>query len=104
YLAANCIEQGRMTEAEAIISQALQLAGDTEHIHVPAAGVIHIGMAELLYERNELSAALHHALLGIELGERSGEIKVLLSGYCVLALIYAANREIEQGWQELWKA
>ncbi len=104
YLAANCIEQGRMTEAEAILRQALHLAGDTEHRHVPAAGVIHIGLAELLYERNELSEALRHVLLGIELGERSGEIKVLLSGYCVLAQIHAASGEIERGWQELWKA
>jgi LuxR family maltose regulon positive regulatory protein len=38
------------------------------------------------------------------LGERSGEIKVLLSGYGVLALIYAAKGDIERGWQELWKA
>ncbi len=104
YLAANCIEQGRMTEAEALLRQALHIAGATEHIRVPATGVIHIGLAELSYERNELSDALRHALLGIELGERSGEIKVLLSGYCVLALIYAASGEIERAWQELWKA
>ncbi len=104
YLAVTCLEQGHMTEAEAILQQALYLAGETEQVSVPAAGVIHIGLAELYYERNELSEALRHARVGIELGECSGEIKVLLSGYCVLALIYAAKGEIERGWQELWRA
>jgi LuxR family maltose regulon positive regulatory protein len=93
-----------MTEAEAILQQALHLAGETEQLRVPAAGVIHIGLAELHYERNELAEALRHATVGIELGERSGEIKVLLSGYCVLALIHAAQGEIERGWQSLWKS
>jgi LuxR family maltose regulon positive regulatory protein len=104
YLASTCLEQGRMTEAEAILQQALHLAGETEQVRVPATGVIHIGLAELHYERNELAEALRHATVGIELGERSGEIKVLLSGYCVLALIYAAQGEIERGWQNLWKS
>lgn len=43
-------------------------------------------------------------MLGIELGERCGEIKSLLYGYCLLARICAAQGEIEQGWQQVWQA
>ncbi|GHO62873.1 helix-turn-helix transcriptional regulator [Ktedonobacter sp. SOSP1-52] len=104
YLAATCVDQGKLTEAEAILQYALHLAGDREQARVPVAGIIHIGLAELCYERNELAAAQRHALLGIELGERCGEIKPLLFGYCLLALISAAQGEIEQGWQQVWQA
>jgi LuxR family maltose regulon positive regulatory protein len=98
------MDQGKLTEAEAILQQALYLAGDREQARVPATGFLHIGLAELCYERNELATARRHALLGIELGERCGEIKSLLYGYCLLALISAAQGEIEEGWQQVWQA
>jgi LuxR family maltose regulon positive regulatory protein len=104
YLASVCIEQGRLSEAEAILRQALHFAGAGEGARVPACGIVHIGLAELLYERNELGAALHHARLGLALGESGGEIKVLLGGYCILALIFAARGERGRAWQEVWKA
>ncbi|GHO78327.1 helix-turn-helix transcriptional regulator [Ktedonobacter sp. SOSP1-85] len=104
YLAATCVDQGKLTEAEAILQQALYLVGEGEQVRVPVASFIHIGLAELCYERNELVAARRHALQGIELGERCGEIKSLLYGYCLLALISAAQGEIEQGWQHVWQA
>jgi LuxR family maltose regulon positive regulatory protein len=104
YLAATCIEQGRLTEAEAILQQALSIAGAGEGARVPVTGIIHIGLAELHYERNELAEALHHALLGTELGACSGEIKAVLSGSCILALIWTAQGAFERAWQELWKA
>ncbi|EFH83781.1 LuxR C-terminal-related transcriptional regulator [Ktedonobacter racemifer] len=104
YLAATCVDQGKLTEAEAILQQALHITGDTEQQRVPVAGFIHIGLAELCYERNELAAARRHVLLGIEMGERCGEIKSLLYGYCLLALIAAAQGEIEQGWREVRQA
>ncbi|HLZ59543.1 MAG TPA: LuxR C-terminal-related transcriptional regulator [Ktedonosporobacter sp.] len=110
YLADTCREQGRLTEAEAILRQALHFAGvgessqGTQRVRVPATGIVYTGLAELLYERNELVEALRYALLGVELGERSGEIKVLLYGYGILSLIFASKGEIERAWQELWKA
>lgn len=104
YLAATCVDQGRLTEAEAILQQALNLAGESEQVHVPVAGFIHIGLAELCYERNELAAAWRHALLGIEQGERCGEIKSLLYGHCLLTLIAAAEGEIAQAWRHMRQA
>ncbi|GHO84804.1 LuxR C-terminal-related transcriptional regulator [Dictyobacter formicarum] len=105
YLAQICIKQGRLSEAEAILRQALHNSGaHGEWARVPATGVIHIGLAELYYERNEVDTALRHALLGVQLGEHSGEIKVILSGSCILAHIFAVKGEIERGWQEVHKA
>ncbi len=104
YLAIVCIEQGRMAEAEAILRQALRFAGDSVRACVPATGIVHIGLAELLYERNELAGALHHATLGKTLGESCGEFKVVLGAFCILALIYATTGEVERAWQEVWQA
>lgn len=104
YLAAICVQQGKLTEAEAILRQALQTISATHQAHAPLSGVIHIGLAELFYERNELIDAQRHARRGIELGERGGEIKMLLAGHCVQAQIALAQGDVEQSWQEIWKA
>lgn len=85
YLPATCLEQGRLTEAEVVLQKALQIAGDNTDRSAPTTRVIHVGLAELCYERNQREAALRHALRGVELGERSGEIKAVQAGCCVLA-------------------
>jgi len=104
YMAVTCSEQGKLAEAEAILHQALHMTGGGEHTRVPVTGIIHIGLAELFYEHNELAPALHHASLGAELGKQSGEIKAVLAGHCTLARIFAAQGEYELAWQETWLA
>lgn len=104
YLADVCLQQGRLTEAEAILHQALVSSRTSGKQQAPATGIIYIGWAEVLYERNELDMALRHAQTGIELGERSGEIKALLSGFCVLARIYTARGEFAHAQQEVSQA
>ncbi|GCE30005.1 LuxR family transcriptional regulator [Dictyobacter alpinus] len=105
YLAQTCLMQGRLDEAAAILQQALHNAGAHDAwTRVPATGIVHIGLAELLYECNDIEAALYHARLGMQLGEQSGEIKVILAGCCILAHIFAVKRDFEQGWQQVSKA
>lgn len=104
YLADTCVEQGRLIEAEAILQQALQMANSNTGPRMPASGVIHVGFAELLYERNLIEEALRHALIGVELGEQSGEIKAVQAGRCTLSQIFAARGEMGRAWQELWNA
>jgi len=104
YLAANCVNQGRLVEAQTLLAQAFHIAGVREQDRVPVTAVVHVGLAELLYERNELEAALQQAIMGVELGEQSGEIKAVLTGCCIQALIYAALKKPEHAWELLWKA
>ncbi|HEX7733766.1 MAG TPA: LuxR C-terminal-related transcriptional regulator [Ktedonobacteraceae bacterium] len=104
YLATLCVDQGRLTEAESLLQQALTYAAPAGRARPPVTGILAIGQAELLYERNQLNAALTQAHLGIELGGRSGEIKAVLSGYCTLAQIHTAQGAYEQARQALWQA
>jgi LuxR family maltose regulon positive regulatory protein len=57
----------------------------------PLAGLVHIGMGELLYEWYELKAAEEHLLQGIELDKQSGSAGSLLHGSMCLALVKLAG-------------
>ncbi len=54
-----------------------------------ALGLIHVGMAEVLYECNELEAAERHAEEGLGLGEPRGYMEILKKGY--LALVWVKH-------------
>ena len=66
------IAQGRLREAMTLYEEGLQRA--TEH-GVPAlrgAADMHVGISQLLYERNDLEAALQHVQLSRDLGVHAG--------------------------------
>ncbi len=66
------IAQGRLREAMTLYEQGLRRALGPS---VPArrgAADMHVGIAQLLYERNELDAALQHLEQSRELGEQAG--------------------------------
>src|SRR5215212_3360034 len=51
----------------------------------PAAGVVHIGMADLLYERDDLDGAESALERGVELAERTGDVSTLVWAYVTLS-------------------
>jgi LuxR family transcriptional regulator, maltose regulon positive regulatory protein len=57
---------GQLGAALRTFEQALEVASDPDRA-LPAAGIAHVGMAEVLYQRSELDAALRHATDGIGL-------------------------------------
>jgi LuxR family maltose regulon positive regulatory protein len=72
----------------------------------PFAGLAHLGLAELLYEWNDLAGAERHARLGIGMGERSQSIDILQGGcsYLILAQIHLAQGEADKAMALIRKA
>jgi len=59
--------------------------------HLPALGIVRVGMADVLYEWNELEAAEQHVQQGIALGGPGGYLGLLVNGYTTLARIMQAR-------------
>ena len=77
-------EQGRLREADQAFRRALWLLTEVGFEPSPAAGVVHIGMANLLYERDELDGAEPALKRGAELAERTGDVGTLVWAYVSL--------------------
>jgi ATP/maltotriose-dependent transcriptional regulator MalT len=60
---------------------------------LPAAGIAHVGLAEVLLERNELEAALDHATEGIALCRQLAYTQSQASGLAALAWIRQAQSD-----------
>jgi LuxR family maltose regulon positive regulatory protein len=65
------LAQGRLREARSIFERGLQRAEQSDP-PLRGAGDMHVGLSQLLCERNELDAALRQLLLSRELGEHAG--------------------------------
>lgn len=101
YLAGSYGARGFLNEATTVYRQTLRWATASGQKPPLAAGTIYIGNAVLLYERNELDAALDQAQQGLALGLRSGEIKTLFPGYLALAQIHQGLGDLARAWQAL---
>ncbi|MGC9397571.1 MAG: LuxR C-terminal-related transcriptional regulator [Anaerolineae bacterium] len=90
-----CVVQGRLHDAAATYETALaSLAG--KFSPSPLSGIAHTGLAEVLYEWNELQRAVAHLEEGIAMGERWTSWDILLAGYTKLAEVAAAQGEFAQ--------
>jgi LuxR family maltose regulon positive regulatory protein len=96
--------QGLLRQAVETHREALELAGEAGSRPVPFAGIACVGMAEPLYEWNDLDGAMHHALEGIRLCEIGGFVSYLLAGYANLAQVYQARGDAESALETIQKA
>src|SRR6266508_1726576 len=85
--------QGRLEAAFRTYQEGLEFAARTGPTVVLSAAVAHVGMAEVLYERNQLDQALHHAGEGIFLGQQLTSTQALASGLATMAWIRQALRD-----------
>ena len=90
-LAARQIMQGRLRRAEITYRRALQYAAEQGQLRLPAVALAHIGLSDLLRERNDLPAAEQHAREGLELVRQGGNFGTLLGGYMSLARVLQAR-------------
>jgi LuxR family transcriptional regulator, maltose regulon positive regulatory protein len=74
-------EQGRLREADEAFRRALRLLTEEGFELSPAMGIVHIGRADLCYERNELDEVER----GVELAERTGDVSTLVWAYVTLS-------------------
>ena len=83
--------QGRLGAALDTCRMALERAADAGPQALLAAGVAHVGLAEILRERNELEAALGNASEGVELCRQLGYAQWQVSSLAALAWIRQAQ-------------
>src|SRR6202046_1863517 len=82
--------QGNLDAALATYRQALDIAGEVSS-QPPHLGMAHVGLAEVLYERGELAAALDHATRGVTLCRQLAFTPPLAAGLAILARIRQAH-------------
>jgi LuxR family transcriptional regulator, maltose regulon positive regulatory protein len=104
YLADSYAVRGLLSEAATVYRQTLQLATGMNSQLPLAAGTIYVGNSLILYERNDLEAALDQAQQGLKLGLRSGEMKTLFPGYLALVQIHQGLGDVTHAWQALQEA
>jgi LuxR family transcriptional regulator, maltose regulon positive regulatory protein len=82
---------GRLGAALATCQEGLERAAAAGRPPPPAAGVAHVGLAEVLRERGELDAALSHADRGVELCRQLPYAQWQVTGLAALAWIRQAR-------------
>jgi LuxR family maltose regulon positive regulatory protein len=88
-------ELGRLREADDAFRRALRFVTERGVELLPAAGLAHVGMGALLYERNDLDAAERELEEGTDLAERTGEVSNLVWGYVALSRAKRARGDEE---------
>jgi LuxR family maltose regulon positive regulatory protein len=82
--------QGRLGAALDTFRLGLQTASEGGR-ELPAAGMAHVGLAMLLYEQDDLDAALDHLLQGISLSQHLAFTQPRATGLAILAWIRQAQ-------------
>ena len=83
--------QGRLDAAHSTYQQTLASAAPPGGPAMPAAGIAHVGLAEVAYQRNELVTAQRHLTEGIPLCGQFVYAPPLATGLAILAWIRQAN-------------
>jgi LuxR family maltose regulon positive regulatory protein len=82
--------QGHLGMAQATYQQALDDVGAAGH-GLPHAGMAHVGLAEVLYERDDLTGASDHTTRGVALCRQLANTQPLATGLGMLARIRQAE-------------
>jgi LuxR family maltose regulon positive regulatory protein len=83
--------RGRLDAAVATYRRALDTCGAAVGDQQPYLGMAHVGLAAVLYERDELAAALDHATGGVTLCRQLAFTQPLATGLATLARIRQAH-------------
>ena len=83
--------QGRLDAAAATYRRALDTSASVAGCEQPYLGMAHVGLAGVLYERDELTAALDHATRGVTLCRQLAYTQPLATGLATLAQIRRAQ-------------
>ena len=85
---------GRLRAAEAACREALQFMEEQGMARLPGRGILHLALAEVLLERNELAAAAEHLARGSELGQRSGRFDTVRNAAAAQARLRLARGDV----------
>lgn len=96
--------QGLLQKAIETQWKALELAHEPGGQPIPIAGMAFVGIAEVLYEWNDLDGAMHNAKHGIKLLELGGFTSYQLIGYTVMTRVYHARGDLDGAMQVIQEA
>jgi LuxR family maltose regulon positive regulatory protein len=96
--------QGLLCQAMRTYQEALDLTSGPGSQPAPFAGMPQVGIAEVLYEWNDLDGALRHVTDGIRLSERGGFAIYMLAGHTILARVHWARGQVEEALEGIRKA
>ncbi len=82
---------GRLGAAETACREAFRFLEEQGMARLPAAGILHLAIAEVLLERNELAAVEDHLARGPELGKGSGRLDTVRNAARVLTRLRLAH-------------
>jgi ATP/maltotriose-dependent transcriptional regulator MalT len=89
------LERGHLGQAGAAYRRALALLAERGEAETPVAGLVYLGMGELLRIQNELSAAGAYLTKGLRLASQLSNIAILVQGYISLAWLQQAQGDLE---------
>jgi LuxR family maltose regulon positive regulatory protein len=93
--------QGHLRQAVNTCQRGLKLVQEMVGERPPMSGLIHAQLGNLLYEQNDLEAALHHLQEGIDLAKPWGLLEAFIHGYTGLARVRAAQGDWDGGFAAL---
>jgi LuxR family maltose regulon positive regulatory protein len=94
--------QGNLDAAAATYRHALEAVGESSQ--TAHAGMAHVGLAQVLYERDELDAALDHATRGVTLCRHLAYTPPMAAGLAVVARIRQAHGDAAGALQAMGEA
>ena len=95
--------RGHLDGALHAYNQALEIATEAGR-PLPPAGMAHLGMAEVLYQRDDLDAAARHATEGVALCRQLAYTQPLATGLAALAWIRQAQGDREGALETMAEA
>lgn len=98
------IIRGRLRNAAQICQDALQLAAERGSAGLAMPGALHVGLAEVLREWNDLEAGRREVLAGIEYGQQGRSLGVQVCGYTRLGMLAQARGDAGGAAQAFQKA
>jgi LuxR family maltose regulon positive regulatory protein len=97
-------DQGTFRQAAATCREALRLAEEYErsgHSRLPAVSSALILLSRILYQWNDLPAALDYARQALALARQWGQMDSLVGGYISLIMIQIASREFDTAFESI---
>ena len=94
--------RGNLDAAQATYRHALGTPDESSQ--PPHLGIAHVGLAQILYERNELAAALDHATRGVTLCRQLAFTPPLATGLAVVARIRHAHGDAAAAQEAMMEA
>lgn len=84
---------GRLRAADTACRDALEYIEAQGMAHLPAAGILHVAMGEVLVERNDLEAAEAHISQGLQLGKWSRRLDAVKNAAPALSRLRQARHD-----------